>query len=81
MCIFPERGELYFVTVMIDCDYYLYRYIETSQMSALEEVFISKANAKQRQGRAGRVQSGTCFRLYTKQMYVLMFSFVNDLLC
>ncbi|WAR09447.1 DHX29-like protein, partial [Mya arenaria] len=29
-------------------------YIESSQMSALEEVYISRANAKQRQGRAGR---------------------------
>ncbi|XP_071109259.1 ATP-dependent RNA helicase dhx29-like [Haliotis cracherodii] len=45
------------------------RYIESSQMSSLEEVFISKANAKQRQGRAGRVQEGYCFRLYTQQMY------------
>ncbi|XP_060558929.1 ATP-dependent RNA helicase dhx29-like [Ruditapes philippinarum] len=45
------------------------RYIETSQMNALEEVFISKANAKQRQGRAGRVRDGFCFRLFTKQMY------------
>ncbi|XP_041377574.1 ATP-dependent RNA helicase DHX29-like [Gigantopelta aegis] len=45
------------------------RYIETSQMSSLEEVFVSKANAKQRQGRAGRVRSGFCFRLFTEQMY------------
>ncbi|XP_050404542.1 ATP-dependent RNA helicase dhx29 [Patella vulgata] len=45
------------------------RYIETKQMSSLEEVFISKANAKQRQGRAGRVQNGFCFRLFTQAMY------------
>ncbi|XP_053396907.1 ATP-dependent RNA helicase dhx29-like [Mercenaria mercenaria] len=45
------------------------RYIETSQMNALEEVFISKASAKQRQGRAGRVRDGICFRLFTKQTY------------
>ncbi|KAH3725266.1 hypothetical protein DPMN_051100, partial [Dreissena polymorpha] len=45
------------------------RYIETSQMSTLEEVLISRANAKQRQGRAGRVREGICFRMFTKRMY------------
>ncbi|CAL1529712.1 unnamed protein product, partial [Lymnaea stagnalis] len=45
------------------------RYMETSQMSALEEVFISKANCKQRAGRAGRVREGLCFRLYTQAQY------------
>ena len=39
-------------------------------MSVLEEVFISKASAKQRQGRAGRVRDGFCFRLYTKKRLV-----------
>ncbi|KAL5009672.1 hypothetical protein ScPMuIL_011977 [Solemya velum] len=45
------------------------RYIESSQMSTLEEVFISHASAKQRKGRAGRVREGYCFRIYTKQLY------------
>ncbi|GFS24549.1 ATP-dependent RNA helicase DHX29-like, partial [Elysia marginata] len=45
------------------------RYMETSQMSALEEVFISRANCAQRAGRAGRVRPGFCFRLFTKAQH------------
>uniref|UniRef100_A0A0B6YIZ1 Helicase-associated domain-containing protein n=1 Tax=Arion vulgaris TaxID=1028688 RepID=A0A0B6YIZ1_9EUPU len=45
------------------------RYMEVSQMSALEEVFISKASCKQRAGRAGRVRDGFCFRLYTQEQF------------
>ncbi|XP_066596074.1 ATP-dependent DNA/RNA helicase DHX36-like [Prorops nasuta] len=32
----------------------------------LEPVWISKANAKQRKGRAGRIQQGQCYKLYTR---------------
>ncbi|XP_031716040.1 ATP-dependent RNA helicase DHX29 [Anarrhichthys ocellatus] len=42
------------------------KYHESSQMSSLVETFVSKASAFQRQGRAGRVQNGFCFRLYPK---------------
>lgn len=46
------------------------RYVESSRMNALEEVFVSKASAKQRSGRAGRVRSGICYRLYAKDNYM-----------
>jgi len=37
--------------------------------SSLIETEISKASAKQREGRAGRTQPGICYRLYSKSSY------------
>lgn len=45
------------------------RYNSRKCMSELVTVSTSKANCRQRQGRAGRVREGFCFRLFTSLQY------------
>lgn len=45
------------------------RYNPQKCMSVLVTATTSKANCKQRQGRAGRVREGYCFRLFTASQY------------
>ncbi|CCE61870.1 hypothetical protein TPHA_0B01980 [Tetrapisispora phaffii CBS 4417] len=44
-------------------------YNSRDNTTRLVEAFISKAEAKQRRGRAGRVREGLSFRLYSKRLY------------
>ena len=42
------------------------RFDPNKNMESLDTVWVSKANALQRKGRAGRVMEGYCFHLYTQ---------------
>ncbi|KAL0221150.1 hypothetical protein RCL1_001004 [Eukaryota sp. TZLM3-RCL] len=58
------------IKFVIDCGFVKIKSFNPKiTMDQLVVVPISKANAKQRSGRAGRTSPGTCFRLYTQSSY------------
>lgn len=54
------------------------RYNARKSLSELVTVSISKANCRQRMGRAGRVREGFCFRLFTESQFE---TFADHQLC
>eukprot|EP00741_Cyanophora_paradoxa_P024262 tig00021759_g23429.t1 len=48
------------------------QYDPANNMSALVETWIPRASARQRRGRAGRVQAGHCFYLFTRHRHAQM---------
>ena len=66
------------VTHVIDSGYMKeIRYNPATDLSTLSEVFISRANATQRSGRAGRVCPGKAWRCYSKS-YLELPDIVRD---
>ena len=45
------------------------RYDPVNRMSMLVETWVSRNSARQRRGRAGRVQSGFCFKAYSRKRH------------
>lgn len=48
------------------------RFDPVKGISRLQEVFVSQASCQQRRGRAGRVQPGVCYRLFSKKNWSKM---------
>ncbi|KAG4070863.1 hypothetical protein HA402_011089 [Bradysia odoriphaga] len=58
------------IVFVIDCGYVKERrYNYSTKIETLVKVPITKFQAIQRQGRAGRTQPGKCYRLYSEEMY------------
>jgi HrpA-like RNA helicase len=58
------------VTHVVDTGYHKEMcYDAEANMSSLQEVFVSRASAQQRAGRAGRVRAGHCWRLYSEEYF------------
>jgi pre-mRNA-splicing factor ATP-dependent RNA helicase DHX15/PRP43 len=64
------------IDYVIDCGLELKSSFEfKTRINTLEKSYITKAQVKQRKGRTGRTQSGTCYHLYSKDIYDKMDNF------
>ncbi|KAI9271222.1 P-loop containing nucleoside triphosphate hydrolase protein [Helicostylum pulchrum] len=64
------------VTVVIDTGMAkVVSYDEKKRVTRLLQKYVAKANARQRRGRAGRVQEGVCFHLFTEKRFEEMANF------
>lgn len=59
-------GEFYPRLFVPGVNHEFLSYDERRQLSRFVESYVARSNAKQRRGRAGRVQEGLAFHLFTK---------------
>jgi ATP-dependent RNA helicase DHX57 len=64
------------IEFVIDCGRHKeVQYDAERRVSMLVETWVSRANATQRQGRAGRVKAGRCYRMFTRLQWADMSGF------
>jgi ATP-dependent RNA helicase DHX29 len=57
---------------------WIFSYDDKKRVSKLAQKYVAKANARQRRGRAGRVQEGVCFHLFSNQRYEFVGISIKD---
>ena len=66
------------VVYVIDCGKIkMTKYDAEANIATLQPEWVSLANARQRRGRAGRVQPGVCYHLYTRAREMTLSQFVQ----
>ncbi|KAL4486752.1 hypothetical protein ABPG72_006584 [Tetrahymena utriculariae] len=58
------------ITIVIDCGMEkIAKFDPRKNITTIQQTYISKSSAKQRQGRAGRTCPGICYKLYSEEEY------------